>query len=317
MVQTTLLVLLPLFFVIGLGYLAGRRKYLDAHQAAGLNRILVEFALPAALFAGTVQTPRAELLELAPLVAALFAVYVTFWLFGNVLARVFFRHSSGEAVLQATTMAFPNTGFMGVPILGSLFGAASVVSVAAATVLGTLMFVPTAVIFLEMEKGKHAEGTPKHWRQVAVPAFTNAARAPLTWAPLLGAALVLMNIRVPTQVLAMLNLIGGVTAGLAMFAAGLTLAMFPLRVDGEIIVNAFVKMILQPAVMFWLVRAMTFPSPLDAQAVILTALPTPVLATILAARYHVYRSEATSTLVFSSLSLLVTLPLWMLWLGKY
>jgi hypothetical protein len=32
MVQTTLLVLRLLFFVIGLGYLAGRRNHLDAHR---------------------------------------------------------------------------------------------------------------------------------------------------------------------------------------------------------------------------------------------------------------------------------------------
>jgi predicted permease len=316
MFQTTLLVVLPLFFVIALGYLAGRRQLLDAHQAAGVNRILVEFALPAALFTGTVQTPRAALLQLAPLVTALLAIYATFWLLGNGLARGFFGHSSGAAVIQATTVAFPNTGFMGVPILGGLFGASSVVSVAIATVLGTLTFIPVAIMLLEMERGKHADGTPKHWREVLAPAFLNAARAPLTWAPLLAAALVLLNVQVPPEILAMLNLIGGVTAGLAMFAAGLTLAMFPLRVNAEIVVNAFVKMILQPAAMLLLVRAMGMSSPLDAQAVILTALPTPVLATILATRYHVYRFEATSTFVFSSLCLLVTLPLWMLVLGQ-
>lgn len=316
MFQTTLLVVSPLFFVIALGYLAGRRKHLDAHQAAGLNRILVEFALPAALFTGTVQTPRAALLHLAPLVVALLIVYAAFWLLGNALARGFFKHSSGEAVIQATTVAFPNTGFMGVPILGGLFGATSVVSVAIATVLGTLTFIPVAIMFLEIEKGKHADGTPKHWREVMAPAFLNALRAPLTWAPLLAAALVLLNFQVPQEFLAMLNLIGGVTAGLAMFAAGLTLSMFPLRVNTEIVINAFVKMILQPAAMLWLVRAMGMSSPLDAQAVILTALPTPVLATILATRYHLYRFEATSTFVLSSLCLLVTLPVWMLVLGK-
>jgi predicted permease len=47
-------------------------------------------------------------------------------------------------------------------------------------------------------------------------------------------------------------------------------------------------------------------------APLVAALPTPVLATILAARHHTYRSEAASTFVLSSLCLLVTLPFWML-----
>ena len=315
MLQSIILLLVPLFFVIGLGYYAGRTRRLDAHQSAGLNRLLVEFALPAALFTGTVQTPRDALLQLGPLIAALLLVYVVFWILGNVIARVWFQHSAGEAVVQATAVAFPNTGFMGVPILGGLFGASSVVTVAVATVLGTLTFIPVAVIVLEIVQGRRTAGESKTWRAVVLPAFANAARAPLTWAPILAAALVLLDVHLPQVVLSMLNLIGSATAGLAMFAAGLMLAMYPLRLNREALVNAVVKMILQPAAMLLIVRAMGMPHPLDVQGVILTALPTPVLATILAARYQTYRSEASSALVLTSLCLLVTLPLWMWWLA--
>ena len=315
MIQSTIFVLLPLFFVIGLGYFAGRTKRLDVHHMAGLNRILVDFALPASLFAGTVITPRAELLRLGPLLAALAAMYVLFWLIGNVVAHVWFHHGAGEAVVQATAVAFPNTGFMGVPILGGLFGASSIVAVAAATVLGVLMFIPSAVIVLEMVQGQRSGGQEKHWREVALPAFVNAARVPIVWAPMLAAVLVLLGVTVPKEILAMLNLIGGTTAGLAMFAAGLTLAMYPLRLDVEAIVSTIIKMILQPLAMLALVRLMQLSHPLDVQGVILTALPTPVLATSIGARYGTYQSEASSTLVLTSTTLIVTLPLWMLLLA--
>ncbi len=315
MVESTLTVLLPIFFVIGLGYFAGRTKRLDAHHMAGLNRILVDFALPASLFAGTVITPRADLLRLAPLLAALAAMYVLFWLVGNIVARVLFHHDAGEAVVQATAVAFPNTGFMGVPILGGLFGASSIVAVAAATVLGVLLFIPAAVIVLEMVQGQRRGGEEKNWRAVALPAFVNAARVPIVWAPLLAAVLVLAGVALPKEILAMLNLIGGTTAGLAMFAAGLTLAMYPLRIDAEASVNTVIKMILQPLAMLALVRVMQLPHPLDVQGVILTALPTPVLATIIGARYSTYQSEASSTLVLTSATLIFTLPLWMLLLA--
>src|SRR5580765_4363049 len=109
--QTTLFVLLPLFFVMGVGYWAGRTKRLDRHQMTGINRVLVEFTLPAALFTGTVQTPRAELLEHAPLIFALLLAYVVFWVVGNLLGRFLFHHHAGASVLQATAVAFPNTGF--------------------------------------------------------------------------------------------------------------------------------------------------------------------------------------------------------------
>lgn len=315
MIETTLLVILPLFFVMGIGYYAGKSHRLDRHQMAGLNRVLVDFTLPAALFTGTVQTPRAELLRHLPLILALLLVFVGFWLIGNFIGRVFFRHTAGEAVLQATAIAFPNTGFMGVPILGGLFGATSVVTVAIATVLGTLVFIPTAVIVLEMTRNAAAHTSDSKLRDLVLPAFVNAARSPLVWAPMVGAGLVLVGIGLPRELLTVLSFLGSPTAALAMFSAGLTLAAYPLRINPEIGVNAFLKMVAQPLVMLVLVSTLGITGLLAQEGVLMCALPTPVLSTILATRYETYRSEASSTLVLTSLVLLVMLPVWRIVLG--
>lgn len=42
--------LVPVFFVLALGYLAGKRSVFDADQAAGLSKLALTFALPASLF---------------------------------------------------------------------------------------------------------------------------------------------------------------------------------------------------------------------------------------------------------------------------
>ena len=62
--------------------------------------------------------------------------------------------------------------------------------------------------------------------------------------------------------------------------------------------------------MLGLVSVLGVTGVLGQQGVILSALPTPVLATILAMRYDSYQSEVSSTVVLSSLVLLVTLPVW-------
>jgi predicted permease len=203
---------------------------------------------------------------------------------------------------------------MGVPILGGLFGQESLVLVAISTVMGALMFVPTAVIVLEMRQnsdGVSGAETPRSTlRDVALPAFVNAARAPLVWAPVLGALFVLAGIPLPHQVLDILNFLGGITPGLAMFAAGLTLAAFPLRLNFEVGFNTILKMIAQPLVMLALVGILGITGSAAQIGVLMCALPTAVLATILATRYETYQSEASSTLVLTSLVLLVILPVW-------
>jgi hypothetical protein len=54
--------LLPVFFVLALGYVAGKRHVFDADQAAGLSELALGFALPASLFVGMTEIPKELLL---------------------------------------------------------------------------------------------------------------------------------------------------------------------------------------------------------------------------------------------------------------
>ena len=53
--------IVPVFFVMALGYLAGWTRDIDNHHVAELNALVMDFALPASLFVAMVQTPRAQL----------------------------------------------------------------------------------------------------------------------------------------------------------------------------------------------------------------------------------------------------------------
>ena len=50
--------LVPIFFGLSLGYFAGWRGIVDNKNVTGLNTFLLSYALPAALFLATAQTPR-------------------------------------------------------------------------------------------------------------------------------------------------------------------------------------------------------------------------------------------------------------------
>jgi len=63
MLSTTLTVLVPVLFVLLLGYVAGRAKAFDQEQASGINELTLDFALPASLFVGIVGIPRTQLIR--------------------------------------------------------------------------------------------------------------------------------------------------------------------------------------------------------------------------------------------------------------
>jgi malonate transporter and related proteins len=54
--------LFPIFFVLALGYLAGKRHTFDGDQAAGFSKLALSFALPASLFVSMTGIPRDLLL---------------------------------------------------------------------------------------------------------------------------------------------------------------------------------------------------------------------------------------------------------------
>src|SRR5258707_5296139 len=79
--------LLPVFFVLALGYLAGKRNEFDADQAAGLSKLALGFALPASLFVGMTEIPRELLLQQGRLVLALILAHVGLFLVAWLLLR--------------------------------------------------------------------------------------------------------------------------------------------------------------------------------------------------------------------------------------
>jgi hypothetical protein len=74
--------LLPVFFVLALGYFAGKRNAFDSHQAAGLSKLALSFALPASLFVSMTDIPKDLLLQQGRLVLALIlshaGVYISY-----------------------------------------------------------------------------------------------------------------------------------------------------------------------------------------------------------------------------------------------
>jgi predicted permease len=53
----------PVFLLIVLGYVAGRRGMFDADRAVALNQLVIGFALPATLFVGTIAETRSALAQ--------------------------------------------------------------------------------------------------------------------------------------------------------------------------------------------------------------------------------------------------------------
>ena len=309
MTLTALTVLLPVFFVLGLGYFAGRAKKFDADQVAGLNDLVLDYAFPAMMFVATVKTPRDELLSEGSYALALLIAFVGLFLAVVLVSTLLLRHSLGEATLQANLASFPSVGFFGPPIFQGLFGPSSLVSIAFASTLSAVTMIPLTLVLLEIHHQRTTRGEGQRVSSLIVQSLANTLKKPMVWAPLIGVALVLAGARVPPLLDNMLMLIGSSTSGASIFLAGLIIAAYEIRLNGEVIANALVKMVAQPLLMVLLVAALKVGSPLAGEGIVICAIPTAVFAPLLAPRYRIYEVESSSTLMATALLMIVTLPI--------
>jgi malonate transporter and related proteins len=122
-------IIFPIFFVLLLGYAAGRANQFDSHQVAGINELVLKFAVPASLFVGTVGVSRTQLLQETPLLMAMLVSLVGMYIVVFLLGKLLFRHTVGVAALQAIAVSFTAGPFFGPAVLSPIYGASSAVAI--------------------------------------------------------------------------------------------------------------------------------------------------------------------------------------------
>ena len=303
------LILLPVLFVMGLGAFAGYARQFDQHQVQGLNALVLEFALPASLFVGIVTTSRHSLLAAGSFVLATLIVFVGLFV-AVALCSVFIkRRGLGEAAIQASCCSFSNVGFIGLPILTPLFGPSSTFAIAVSALILMVVASPLTVVMSEYNQQSASTGKTRNIAVLVGRALVNSLKKPVVWAPVLATTLVLLGLSVPKEFVSMLNLIGAATSGVALFVSGLILAAYRLKMTVETVGNSLVKMLVQPLLMVFFVRAFGIDRPLSSEAILLCTLPTAVVPAMFALHYHAYEAEAASTLLLTTLAMIIVVPL--------
>ena len=207
-------VTLPFFVLVGMGYLAARLRILPPDAVGGLNAFVLFFALPCMLFQFGAQTPIAQLFN--PVVLGLwFAVAVCMVALGCALGR-WAGHDWRDAAFGALVATFPNTGFMGVPLILGLLGAAA----AGPTIAAIMMdMVITSSLCVALAHLGHAGGGLRAVRQ----ALIGVAKNPMPWAVLAGACASALQWVPPKPVAATIGMLAAAATPVALFSIGAVL----------------------------------------------------------------------------------------------
>ena len=302
-------VLLPVLFVLALGFWAGRAKRFDSDQVAGLNELVLNYAFPALLFVAIVRASRAALFADLHFVLAMIIASLGLFIVVALLSVLVLRRAVGVAAIQAICVTYSNASFAGIPILTPLFGPASLLTIAVAALILNITIVPVTVTMLEYDRQRAGGGAMPSLPALVGRSVVASFKQPFVWAPLLAVILVLLDVRVPLEIQNMLDLIGSSTAGVALFVAGTILAAYKIKLTPEIFGNVAIKMIVQPGLMALLVLALAIAKPTGSEAILICSVSTAVMCPMLAVRYKIYEAEAASTFLLTTLAMVVIMPI--------
>jgi predicted permease len=308
--------LVPVFFVLALGFLAGKRHSFDADQAAGLSKLALSYALPASLFVSMTGIPKDLLLQQGRLVFALILSHAGLFLVAWICLRLVKTLSSTAAIIYALILSTSATPVFGLAVLQPLLGPTSGGAVGLVA-LAINLTVPPAVVLLEMDAASKRQSiAASSAKQNPVLTGLNAGlKSPLLWAPILGIALVLAGVRLPAVVASCFELIGSATSGVAVFAVGLILAAHAISLSRAVFIGTLGRVTVQSSVLFTLLRLMHVVSPLARETLVCCSFPLATVVVLFSARYKSSESESASMLLLSTLALALTVPA-MLWLSR-
>lgn len=296
-------VVLPVFAIMLAGYLGGRFGLLGAASSEALNRFVYFAALPALFFISMARVELVQAFNLPFLMAYGGGVVITA-VIAVLFARFVFPQGLGNLTLHGLSATFANVGYMGIPLLLTAYGESAMLPAIVATVFSGTVMMGIGVALLELSQGA-GEGPLAMVRKVLL----GIARSPLVVAALIGIAISIAGLEVPTPIATFCDILGAAAAPCALFAIGLFMVGKSFTAGaGEVSWLVLLKLFVQPLVTWWLATEVFEMAAIWAtSAVILAALPTAALVFVLAQQYGVYVQRSTAAIMVSTVLSVLTL----------
>ena len=250
---SVLLITFPFFALVLCGYLAARGGVLPQPAIPGLNAFVLYFALPCMLYRFGASTPIAQLLD--PAVAGVYLLCALVMVGATVALTRSARIGWNDAAFGALVAVFPNTGFMGVPLLVALLGEHSAGPVILSMALD--MVVTTSLcIALSRLDGAGAHGVAVALRS----AVRGMAVNPMPWSIALGGLASALQWQLPEPVDKTVAMLAGAASPVALFTIGAVLARSQMgqheRVPlGHYVPIALAKLVVHPLLVWCVARA--------------------------------------------------------------
>jgi malate permease and related proteins len=289
-----------LFLLMGVGFAAGRLKFLDENGNRALSKLLVNFILPA-LIVDSMQRPFSPAMrDLAFSTLGLsFVAYALSFPLAWILVKAI-RAEGGERGAHAFGAIFSNCAFMGFPVIEAILGKDAIFAASVANIPFQLLAFSVGPYMLAKTAG---HGVKLGLRSFITPAAVSA---------FVGFGLFAGGVALPPTIAQSLKLLGGTTTPVSMILIGSIVSRMEWRkaiARPRVYVTSIFRLALFPLGLYAILRSIGAAGLLLSVPVVLSAMPVAANSAILAEAYGGDAETASSLVLVSTLLSIATIPI--------
>ena len=307
--------IVPIIVVMLAGYISGKKGIFSGADSKKFNKVVLDYALPAALFVSIVQASREMLVrDIKLTIISTVGIMACFMIVYFVFRYCFKKNTGADAAVSALISGSPTIGFLGFAVLEPIFGTTPSVALVVAIVgiVVNAIGIPVGLSLMNASNAAQAAGKSGKKESAWKPVL-HALAQPVAWAPILAVIWVVVGIPWPKWASPSFDLIAKANASMAVFSAGITLSAIKFTINWQAVLGSIMKMVMMPAVV--LILGLIFQmDPLNLKMLVVAcALPPAFSGIIIADEYDTYVATGTSSLTLSVILFIGFCPLW-IWL---
>lgn len=291
-------VMVILFIIVVIGYVANKLGYMGGDFDRRLSSIVITFACPALVLSSVMGDELPDRSLILPLLGVGFLTYIILTAVALILPRIVTKDRDERGIVGFAVM-FANVGFIGYPIVASIFGHQAVFYAALLNMPNTFFIFTVGVMLVKGEYGLR-QFSP---RVLASPALLAAVVA---------AVLVALGVRTPHVIAEPIQLVGNITVPASLMIIGSSMANLPLKQimgNGKVYATSFIRLVVVPLAFYYLFRMMGVTDIVNNINTVVLAMPVASFGTMFCLRYERNVALMTEITFVTTVASIATIPL--------
>lgn len=292
-----------LFIIVIVGYFLTKKKMMDSDFDRKLSTFVINVTCPCLILSSVMGDTLPDKDLILPLLIVGFATYVLLIL-GAFLIPRYLPIQTEERGIYSFMLAFGNVGFIGYPIVASIFGANAVFYASILNFPSTLLIFVFGTLFVSGGKDK-------------MKFDIHTLYCPAMIASYLSILIVATGYKLPNVISTPFTLLGNMTVPSALLIIGSSIAQIPIkRMFGStgIYLMAALRLIIVPLIILYLSRLCRVDSTINDINTILCAMPVASYGTLFCIQYGKGETTMAQGTFLTTLLSVISIPLLTLFL---